>query len=111
MWRQGEEKTVCWDLPGGGPVRVHSCRASDDPRLANWLLHEWTKIMVEVPAGATVTFGSEGADRLTGTVHRYTYCNQVGRSTVRVTLAGGHALPPLDELSSLPGQKGIKQSI
>ena len=96
MWRQGEEKTVCWDLPGGGPVRVHSCRASDDPRLASWLLTEWAEIVVEAPAGAAVTFGGEQAGQLTDTVWRYTYHNQVGRSTVRVTLADGHALPPLD---------------
>jgi predicted component of viral defense system (DUF524 family) len=96
MWRQGEEKTVCWDLPDGRLVRVHSCQASDEPRLADWLLEEWTEIVVEVPAGARVSFGGQETQPLTDTVHRYTYCNQVGRSTVRVTLPDGHALPPLD---------------
>ncbi|MCR4407399.1 MAG: hypothetical protein NUW24_10820 [Anaerolineae bacterium] len=55
MWRQSEQETVCWDLSEGGIARLHRCRASDEPRLADWLLQEWTEIVVETPEGTRVS--------------------------------------------------------
>ncbi len=97
-----DDDGIYFHLPGGSAVRLYvagkdrTVRSCGDPRLASFLLEEWHEILVEAPEGAQVTFGGDRAQRLTTTLHRYTYCNQVGRSRIRITLANGRSLLPLE---------------
>ena len=100
-WRLDDDGCLRLSLPEGQDVVLslaggEAVRACTDPRLAPFLLTEWREILLKTPEGARVAFGGERAERLTTTLHRYTYRNRLGRSRVRVTLAGGRALPPLE---------------
>jgi hypothetical protein len=94
-------KVRLWALGGFDPVDVTVQYPSLNMALAPFALREWTcyrlKVEMEEAVGSTsVHFGGNPAecDSRAG-VYEYTYRNQIGCSTITVTV-GGHFLPPLE---------------
>ncbi len=94
-------KVRLWAVGGFAPVDVALQYPSLKTMLSPFALQEWTcyrlKVEVERAAGPiSVHFGGDTAehDSRAG-VYEYTYRNQIGRSTITVTV-GGHSLSPLE---------------
>lgn len=74
------------------------CDLAPDLSLAPFFLWEWAEYRVRVePAQSSlrVFFGHEPAEPDPDGYHKFSYQNQIGRSTVRI-MVGGQPLPPLE---------------
>jgi len=94
-------KVCLWAVGGFDSVDVAVQYPSLKMTLSPFALQEWTcyrlKVEMKEAAGPIfVHFGNDLAERdPRADVYEYTYRNQIGRSTITVTV-GGHSLPPLE---------------
>jgi len=92
-------KVRLWAVEGFAPVNVAVRYPSLKMMLSPFVLQEWTRYRLKVEGAVQpvlVHFGSDLVERDPHVgVYEYAYRNQIGRSTITVTV-GGHSLPPLE---------------
>jgi hypothetical protein len=71
------------DIPEGLPSDLH---------LNTPFLYEWIEYWLEAPAALDVCFGAEMAHPVRSGLFRYTYCNQIGQSTIRLRMTDGRMI-------------------
>ncbi|MDH4136300.1 MAG: DUF2357 domain-containing protein [Anaerolineae bacterium] len=99
VFESDDVKVCLWAVGGFAPVDVAVQYPSLKMTLSSFALREWTRYRLKVEGAArpaSVHFGGDPAepDPRAG-VYEYTYRNQIGRSTITITV-GGHSLPPLE---------------
>ena len=97
MFQEGDAKVCLYTVSDRGAPAEIRAELCGEYGLHKYVLEEWTEYFVRAEGAKRLTFGGLEADciAIESGLYRYKYRNQIGKSTIVITIADT-TLPPLN---------------